>query len=363
MILVAAVATASAGQVGVGPVPPRRPDAALPEPRDRPFDGAIRLKVDATDGAWNLLGAGDHTRAKVGRDMKVEAHLRTPRGMRAFTALDPTGAGDAGTSYAPVTLERLVDSSVYAGRFSKQVRLTTDGRPAVLLDLLADEPADLALDAAAAAKLRLLVQQTTAVFGPPPFRRYEMIASLSDALSPGGGIEHLEEGENNLPSDYLRAPGGQLDNLDLIAHELVHARTDATDNWPIFGRRRSTSPRAAACFGSMRVRPSLGDASLPPAPASEPRSRRWTSSRSTQRSWRTGQGGPGSRWPTARTTPRTWRGGPPPGGTGSGARTNTPRAPFSGWTSRRACGSGPQAGAGWTTSPPASSGPEPVTGS
>ncbi len=42
-------------------------------------------------------------------------------------------------------------------------------------------------------------------------------------MSPGGGLEHLEEGEDNLPANYLREASKQLNNDDLIAHEYVHA--------------------------------------------------------------------------------------------------------------------------------------------
>lgn len=50
-----------------------------------------------------------------------------------------------------------------------------------------------------------------------------MLVSLSDELSPEGGLEHLDEGENNLPANFLSVPGKQLNNMDLIAHEYVHA--------------------------------------------------------------------------------------------------------------------------------------------
>jgi predicted metalloprotease with PDZ domain len=68
-----------------------------------------------------------------------------------------------------------------------------------------------------------LVVQASKVFGPPPFRHYDTLVSLSDQLSPGGGLEHLDEGENNLPANYFTARGQQLSNRDLIAHEYVHA--------------------------------------------------------------------------------------------------------------------------------------------
>jgi predicted metalloprotease with PDZ domain len=71
--------------------------------------------------------------------------------------------------------------------------------------------------------LQALVVQASKVFGPAPFRHYDALVSLSDQLSPGGGLEHLDEGENNLPANYFTASGQQLSNRDLIVHEYVHA--------------------------------------------------------------------------------------------------------------------------------------------
>lgn len=69
----------------------------------------------------------------------------------------------------------------------------------------------------------MLVAQTLKVFGPAPYRHYDALVTLSDELSPDGGIEHLEEGENNMPAHYFPNGSAQLNNQDLIARELVHA--------------------------------------------------------------------------------------------------------------------------------------------
>ncbi|MEO7052583.1 MAG: hypothetical protein ABI128_13050 [Rhodanobacter sp.] len=106
---------------------------------------------------------------------------------------------------------------------TRQIPLTAGTSKPVRLDLLADTPADLAIAPAELRRIKALVAQTLRVFGPGPYRDYDALVSLSDALNPGGGIEHLEEGENNLPAAYFRDFGQQLNNRDLIAHELVHA--------------------------------------------------------------------------------------------------------------------------------------------
>jgi predicted metalloprotease with PDZ domain len=160
------------------------------------------------------------------RDISVAAQVELPKGLRAFTALTPLHTPDSSANllaFAPEALDRLVDAPVYAARYTRQLDLSSSSHVSVHLDLLADEPPDLEVSPTDLAELQALVVQASKVFGPPPFRHYDALVSLSDQLSPGGGLEHQDEGENNLPSNYFTASGQQLSNRDLIAHEYVHA--------------------------------------------------------------------------------------------------------------------------------------------
>lgn len=179
------------------------------------------LRPDMVEVPWQrvlLYPAGWYV-----RDIPVQATLRLPQGLRAFTSLAFKPAGDGRLLFEPVTLERLVDAPVYAGRYTRQIPLTSGTAKSVRLDLLADVLGDLAISPSEVGRMKALVAQTLRVFGPGPYRHYDAIVTLSDALNPGGGIEHLEEGENNLPAAYFRDTDQQLNNRDLIAHEFVHA--------------------------------------------------------------------------------------------------------------------------------------------
>ena len=157
------------------------------------------------------------------RDIAVSTDLHLPTGLRAFSALMPVSKTTGATlSLAPETLDRLVDAPLYAARFTQQYELASGGAP-VHLDLLTDVSDNLALTLPVLTEAREMVRQAGLVFGAPPFRHYDALVSLSDDFSPGGGLEHLEEGENNLPANYLTAGAQQLNNDDLIAHEYVHA--------------------------------------------------------------------------------------------------------------------------------------------
>lgn len=157
------------------------------------------------------------------RDMPVVATIELPQGLRAFTSLAFQPGSDGALRFAPVTLERLVDAPVYAARYWRQIPLDTDAAKPVDLDLVGDAPDDLVVAPDELGRMKTLVAQTLKVFGPGPYRHYDAIVSLSDGLPHSGGIEHLEEGENNLPADYFRDTEQQLNNRDLIAHELIHA--------------------------------------------------------------------------------------------------------------------------------------------
>jgi predicted metalloprotease with PDZ domain len=157
------------------------------------------------------------------RDISVVASLQLPMGLHVFTALRHAKDSNGVLTFQPETLDRLIDAPVYAGRYTRQLELSASPNVPVHLDLLADSSSDLAISEADGGALRLLVSQTEKVFGPPPFGHYDMLVSLSNELPPSGGLEHLEEGENNLPADFFTSPGQQLNNRDLIAHEYVHA--------------------------------------------------------------------------------------------------------------------------------------------
>lgn len=161
------------------------------------------------------------------RDIPVAASLKVPTGMHVFTALilakSQNGKAPLLLAFAAEPLDRLVDAPAYAGRYVRQFDLSSAPQPPVHLDVVADAESDLPIESAAVKQLRTLITQAAMVFGPAPFLHYEALVSLSDRLSPGGGQEHLEEGENNLPAHFFTDNAQQLGNRDLIAHEYVHA--------------------------------------------------------------------------------------------------------------------------------------------
>jgi predicted metalloprotease with PDZ domain len=182
-------------------------------------EGALSMTPSLINVQWQsmlLYPAGYYARA-----IPITATLKLPDGFTAFTALDATAAANP-FRYATVSLETLVDSPVYAGRYTRRIALTSDRHP-VSLDLLGDAPASLAVDDATIARFRQSVLGTERLFGTPPWRRYDILVSLSDTFPGPGGTEHLESGENNLAADFFINGKDHLLDRDLIWHELLHA--------------------------------------------------------------------------------------------------------------------------------------------
>jgi predicted metalloprotease with PDZ domain len=183
-------------------------------------EGALSMTPALINVQWQsmlLYPAGYYV-----RDIPFAATLKLPHGFTAFTALDARQSPDDGLRYAPVSLETLVDSPVYAGLHTRRIPLTTGVHP-VFLDLLADASPSLAIPDATIDRFTRTVEATERLFGTPPWPRYDMLVSLSDAFPGPGGVEHLASAENNLSADFFTNEQAHLLDRDLIWHELVHA--------------------------------------------------------------------------------------------------------------------------------------------
>lgn len=156
------------------------------------------------------------------RNILVKASVRLPEGLTVASGLSPTSSDTHGTQFATTSLETLLDTPAFAARYLKRVSLSEKGQPTLQMDMIATDPADLADAAEGITHLRQLVRETQGVMGRAPYAHFDALVVLSDSY-PTGGIEHANSAEIYLPARYLRDPASQLNNLDLIAHEHVHA--------------------------------------------------------------------------------------------------------------------------------------------
>jgi predicted metalloprotease with PDZ domain len=125
--------------------------------------------------------------------------------------------------FAPVTLERLIDSPVLAGEFFRSVPLKSTW-PAVL-DFTADSAAalDRSDEAHAFGRFSALIDEDRAMFGYRHWDTFHVLVSQSDA-DPYDGLEHEDSPYNGIEDAGL-AKTSVLETLGahLLAHEQSHA--------------------------------------------------------------------------------------------------------------------------------------------
>ncbi len=153
--------------------------------------------------------------------LKVSASLRLPSAWTFATALSPISERPV-VRFAPVSLEKLVDSPVALGRDSKVIELHAPGAPPHTLAIFADGASSLNLSTSRQHAFGRLVAEAGRLFGSYPYSRYTFLLSLSDHV-PHGGLEHHESSDNRIAERSLVEDGLFEVRSGLLPHELVHA--------------------------------------------------------------------------------------------------------------------------------------------
>jgi predicted metalloprotease with PDZ domain len=151
------------------------------------------------------------------RQIPVQASVRYPAGWRAFSGLPSTVANGV-YQYQQTSYEILLDSPVFAGRHYRSEQLSPDVR----LNMVADEPTDLAATPEQIEAHRRLVDQALKLFGTQPYDKYEFLVALTDNLG-GIGLEHHRSSENSVDPDYFLKWSDGPGRRGLLPHEFVHS--------------------------------------------------------------------------------------------------------------------------------------------
>ncbi len=163
-----------------------------------------------------LYPAGYYT-----RQILVQPSATFPTGWTSATALRPSGPSTAtgGTvRYAPVALDTLADSPVFAGLHYRGETLSPD----VTLNLFAERPDELAISPEVLAKHKAIVSQATKLFGARHYDHYDYLFAISDRID-GFGLEHHRSSENQAPADYFLNWDDHVALRDLLTHEYTHS--------------------------------------------------------------------------------------------------------------------------------------------
>ena len=154
----------------------------------------------------------------------VNPSLALPDGWEYATALDWQSGNAGALAFKRTSLEILVDSPLFAGRFVARFDLDPGGAAPVGLDVFADKQSQLHtkdLDTYIAYH-RALVQQAYKLFGSRHYDHYDFLVTVSDNI-PEGGLEHHRSSEDTTSAEYFTDWTKTLAGRDLLPHEYTHS--------------------------------------------------------------------------------------------------------------------------------------------
>ncbi len=153
-------------------------------------------------------------------DLSYQASVHLPMGWKFATALRTTAATADGAQFAPVSLTTLLDSTLLAGRYFRDIPL--GGAPAATLHVAADTPVALNMKAETQAHYQRLIREAVELFGATHYNQYDFLWALTDQIMPDG-LEHHESSDNRSPLRALLDDPIRRAEANLLPHEYAHS--------------------------------------------------------------------------------------------------------------------------------------------
>ena len=200
-------------------------------------EGRINVTPDIVGLQWNtvvLYPAGYYASR-----ITFAPELTLPESWEFGSALDVDSQQGGTVTFKHVSLEMLVDSPVFAGRYFRSVildpaptqmpakrSLLGNSQPAgnavVRLDIVADSVASLEIKPEQLAAHRKLVQESYALFGARHFDHYDLLLALSDQFG-DIGLEHHRSSENRRMPGYFFDWDKEGPGRSILPHEFTHS--------------------------------------------------------------------------------------------------------------------------------------------
>jgi predicted metalloprotease with PDZ domain len=152
----------------------------------------------------------------------IAASLTMPAAWKFGTALSVRGQQGAEVSFAPVSVEQLVDSPLITGRYFREFPLAPEVTPKHYLDVAGDAAEDIDLKPEFLASLSQLVRETGPLYASRHYETYHFLLSLSDVVRPEG-LEHHQSSDNGVEKNGFSDPKLAMLNADLLPHEFTHS--------------------------------------------------------------------------------------------------------------------------------------------
>jgi len=185
-----------------------------------PKVGALEMSRDLMLIEWNellLYPAGHFT-----RQIPVQVQLTLPAEWQFGSALETASTDHAVTNFKRTTVETLIDSPLYAGRYASKLDLDPGAAVPVHMDLFADRPEFLVMKPEHLEAYRNLVRQAYKLYGSHHYNHYDFLYSLSDQIQQNG-LEHHQSSEDGTDPESFTKWDKEAFARDLLPHEFTHS--------------------------------------------------------------------------------------------------------------------------------------------
>lgn len=185
-----------------------------------PKVGALETSRDLLMIEWNELVL--YPAGYFARQIPAQVRLTLPAEWQFASALETAATDHAQTHFKRTTLETLIDSPVYAGRYASKLDLDPGAPVPVHMDLFADRPENLAVKPEQLEAYRNLVRQAYKLYGSHHYYHYDFLYSLSDQIQQNG-LEHHQSSEDGSDPDSFTKWDKEAFARDLLPHEFTHS--------------------------------------------------------------------------------------------------------------------------------------------
>lgn len=182
--------------------------------------GALEISRDLLLLEWNELVL--YPAGYFARQIPVQVSLTLPADFQLASALETASTDHALTHFKRTTLETLIDSPVYAGRYASKLDLDPGSAVSVRMDLFADRSELLAVKPEQLEAYRALVRQAYKLYGSHHYNHYDFLYSLSDQIQQNG-LEHHQSSEDGSDPESFTKWDKTAFVRDLLPHEFTHS--------------------------------------------------------------------------------------------------------------------------------------------
>jgi predicted metalloprotease with PDZ domain len=184
-----------------------------------PKVGALEMSRDLMLIEWNELVF--YPAGYFARQIPAQVHLTLPADWQFASALE-TASIDHAINFKRTTVETLIDSPVYTGRYASMLDLDPGAAVPVHMDLFADRPEFLAVKPEHLEAYRNLVRQAYKLYGSHHYNHYDFLYSLSDQIQQNG-LEHHQSSEDGTDPESFTKWDKEAFARDLLPHEFTHS--------------------------------------------------------------------------------------------------------------------------------------------